>query len=941
MPKETLQSTIDYLKDNKTVTLANLVEIELPSPINAPNKLYLTDFGRDITYNGNEYKAGLIKSIGDIKHTHKLSAHTTSVTLSGVDDDLVKTAMEDYSYIGNSMDIYRTHVKPDGTLLPYYADGTARYLLNGTIVEVSASDTVNPSSKGSSTITFKCSNEFYDLDKIAGRYTSDEAHRALAVNSAGVVLPSDAVKREEYKGDLGFFHADQSINILAQYQTTETRYKMKKTSSMLGLKTSYSLKEYEAEVTKTVDLRYNLAGKFLPIIYGVRKVDGIPIFADTDHDDPNKVTVVYALCEGEIEGLLDIWLDDNPTVCFDSNDAEGRPCIGTKRGTGSTIVGSDGAVTSHGSTITINDGAGDIKVTVYHGLANQTADPGLVAKAAAGNFYMQNLNSVGPEYWDSRFQLLDTAYVVAEYELGPDRLEIPPISAEVRGRKIRTYSDTTTFTEDFTSLNAAWQAYDYLTSTRFGMGVATERVDLEEFITAAGLFDLTDLSYSSSWCPFWAYLGWPDNSEDNRAVMQMNVVLKSEETLFKNMEALLNQSVSSLNIVNGLYTMTVESSTDSVLDITIDDVIGGGLRASDVTVKNKFNSVSTTIEDPAKGWTDSNVLFYNSDFKAEDDGVEKSLKLAFPFITNYYTARSMSERELKKSRYNREVVLTLPFYAVYLPINKPVTITYSRYGWDKKQFLIRKTSNKQNGKVQVTLREYADDVFINSPQSNVSEDQIPATSNLVRSPREAQYDLPPADSVVLGINGVLSWLPSTSSGVESYSVRIVGRSDFYSVIPVNAVDRMYVNILNLPAGTYTFQVRAIAPSINKTSAPTELTIAIDPFMNLPKVTNFVLNNGDANGVWASNAPEFEWDAGSDFSSYNLEILDTNGDAIDAVSINGGNTYTWDFTRNIDIYAATNSGAVGYYREINARIKGVSVAGNSSYQWRYVNDNNSE
>lgn len=940
MAKEILQSTLDYLRTNKSITLANLVEIELPSPIGAPNTMYITDYSRDITYNGNVYVSGILKatnSIGDIKQTHKFTAHTTSVVLSGVLDDLILSAMDDYSYIGNSINILRTHVLPDGSLLPYYADGTPRYLLNGTIVEVSATDVVSATSKGTSTITFKCSNEFYDLDKVSGRYTSDEAHRALVVDQNGTLVPSDSARRTEYKADLGFFHADQSINILAEYQALETKYKMKKKSSWGGLKTSYSMKTYEEEVTRTVDLRYNLAGKYLPVIYGVRKVDGIPIFADTDENNPNKVTVVYALCEGEIEGLLDIWVGDNPTVCFDDSDSVGRPCISSKRTTGGTITGTAGAVTTHGSTITINDGNGDIKVTVYHGLADQVADPTLVAKAAASGFFRQVLDGIGPEYWDDRFKLLDTAYIVVEYNLNADRLEVPSISAEVRGRKIRTYSSSTVYQDDVTSLDPAWQVYDYLTSNIFGMGVSSDRVDIGEFLEASELFSAIDNSYDTSWCPYWAYLGWPDSSsEENKAVMQMNVVLKTEETLFKNMEGMLSQSMSSLNIVNGKYTITVESATDSVMDITIDDVVGGNLQASDVTVKNKYNSVSTAIEDPAKGWKDSNVLFYNSEFKDEDSGVTKSLNMTFPYITNYYTARSMSERELKKSRYNREVTVTLPFYAVYLPINKPVTITYPRYGWVSKQFLIRKTASKQNGKVSVTLREYADDVFINSPQTNISVSQLPTTSNLVRSPLDVQYALPPIDTEVLGINGVLSWLPSTTASVDLYTVRIVGRSDYYSVVPTNQVDRMYVNILNLPAGVYTFQVRALSSSTNSSSSPTELTVTIDPYLNLPAVTNFRLANGNTDGVWASNAPEFIWDMGDEFTSFDLEIID-DPDSIDAVLVNGVNEYTWDFTRNISIYAATNSGAVGYYRRVNARIRGINAEGNKSYQWSYVND----
>jgi hypothetical protein len=123
------------------------------------------------------------------------------------------------------------------------------------------------------------------------------------------------------------------------------------------------------------------------------------------------------------------------------------------------------------------------------------------------------------------------------------------------------------------------------------------------------------------------------------------------------------------------------------------------------------------------------------------------------------------------------------------------------------------------------------------------------------------------------------------------------------------------------------------------SSPADIAVVVDPIKNLPKVENFILTNGDANGVWASDAPEFQWSLDPAFSNYTLEILDNTQDIVDSIQINSGNTYTWDFARNISIYAASNGGALGYYRDIDARIVGNSAEGNSSIDWRYVNDNN--
>ncbi|AZV01997.1 tail fiber protein [Aeromonas phage Akh-2] len=80
---------------------------------------------------------------------------------------------------------------------------------------------------------------------------------------------------------------------------------------------NYNLVEYYETVEKSVDLSFNLSAKYLPVIYGTQFVGGIPIFADTDKNNPNTVWVVYAVCEGEIEGFLDIHIDDKPLICID------------------------------------------------------------------------------------------------------------------------------------------------------------------------------------------------------------------------------------------------------------------------------------------------------------------------------------------------------------------------------------------------------------------------------------------------------------------------------------------------------------------------------------------------------------------------------------------------------------------------------------------------
>jgi len=91
----------------------------------------------------------------------------------------------------------------------------------------------------------------------------------------------------------------------------------------VGMK-KYKQIEYQVEVDREADLRFNLDAKYLPVIYGVNKIDSIPVFVDTLANDSRKVFVAYAICEGEVAGIYDMYFDDTTSICIDKNDNETR-----------------------------------------------------------------------------------------------------------------------------------------------------------------------------------------------------------------------------------------------------------------------------------------------------------------------------------------------------------------------------------------------------------------------------------------------------------------------------------------------------------------------------------------------------------------------------------------------------------------------------------------
>ncbi|WBF79375.1 putative baseplate hub protein [Aeromonas phage vB_AdhS_TS3] len=86
---------------------------------------------------------------------------------------------------------------------------------------------------------------------------------------------------------------------------------------------------------------------------------------------------------------------------------------------------------------------------------------------------------------------------------------------------------------------------------------------------------------------------------------------------------------------------------------------------------------------------------------------EKKLNLTFPGVTNYYTARSMAARELKKSRYSRTIEGIRPDANLfYLLPNDPITITYNRYNYQDKTFFVESIQTDSKGMIELKLTEY-------------------------------------------------------------------------------------------------------------------------------------------------------------------------------------------------------------------------------------------
>lgn len=941
-----------YLDNTSRVRIANLVRVVIASSV----YVYFTDYGRDITFKGSVYRSGKLKSISNLKQARDLNTQTINLVVSGaVADEVSRFIDNSASLLDNEVTIWQAYLDEDNNIIPWDPITNDPYIwFQGRISQGSISDSLNLSAS-SSTITWTCSNDFFDFTQISGRFTDDASHRGLVV-VGGSLVPSGSAKKPEYQEDYGFYHANKSVSFLGKYQTKEERYKLKSKrsgglSGLMGGK-KYSLTTYWETVTREVDLSLNLDAKYLPVIYGVQKTSGIPIFADTEKDNPNSVWVVYAVCEGEIEGFLDVIIDDKPMVCYDDADDEDRVCFGRKKVNGDTmnvvVSGQSGTPTgqapsTHGQEYVYDDTDGVIRIWTYHGKADQTAAQVLVNKALAGDFFLQKDANAGSEWWDSRFKLLDTAYCIVNFTLSSNRTNIPSMDFEVLGRKVQQFTtNTSTYISNKTSLVLPYQILDYLQSETFGPGIPLSSINVGSIFECANLCKLADTSYDYSWNKYWRYCGWETWDNSHRFKIQTNVTLDTSNSVFKNIQGLLNQGIMALCNFNGQYYLTMEREMTPVVHIDGGQLLDGSISIVDTTGRNKFNSVQATILDPANNWKSTSISFFNSTYLTEDNYSEKKMSLVLDYITNYYTARSFVERELKKSRFSREVTLTLPFKYFGLLPNDAVTLSYARYGFDHKNFIVSDIDYSATGRYSVTLQEYDPDVFINSNQTDNSSNQVPTITNLILPPRNLAY-VPEGILGVdkLGINGYLNWTTSQSTKVLYYSVYISGILEPIIVDAVKGQINYSFALSNLASGNYTFEVRAVDGDGFRSKAAV-LSVYINSSFNLAQVSNFQVTNktsDDANQFFGGYI-NLTWDANPeeayiDGIYYDLEIYNNLGTLLRNVQITNATTYmyTLDFMK-ADYLALTAT--LGIYREYKFKIKARGLNGEESVSWAEIN-----
>ena len=409
----------------------------------------------------------------------------------------------------------------------------------------------------------------------------------------------------------------------------------------------------------------------IPVVYGTRMLGGTRVFVETSGTDNQYLYVALVLCEGEINDITEIRIDDKP-VTWASDLADNT----------AVEVGS-------GDSNFYKDSASLIRVEPHFGSDSQTAST-----------LLSTLSS-----WGTNHRLRGLAYLALRFKWNEDAFgSIPKIQAVVQGKKVVTLAANLSEQTASFSSNPAFCLLDYLRNERYGKGIATANIDLQSFYDASQVAVTQVTPYSGG-------------SDIN--IFDCNAVLDTTKKLIENTRILLRGCRGYLPYTAGKYSLIIESTGTASITLTEDDIFGGFSLASE-DKNNKYNRVICSFVNPDRNHQVDEVQFppiddsglasadQHATMKTADGGFLLEGRFDFQTLTSPYQAEEMAEVILRRSRDALKLNINASGKAYDLAIGDIVNITHSSVGFSAKPFRVNSISFNEDFTVGLNLIEHQD-----------------------------------------------------------------------------------------------------------------------------------------------------------------------------------------------------------------------------------------
>ena len=388
----------------------------------------------------------------------------------------------------------------------------------------------------------------------------------------------------------------------------------------------------------------------IPVIYGTRRAGGNRIFVGSSGTDNNFLHVVLLVCEGEIDGFENIYIDDSQ-LRFSGGFSGG---VLTEATSHSPV----GAIERNelGNDENTDKFSGLTRIRVHNGGLNQSADSALTSEISQ---------------WTGDHRLRGRAYVYARFEYDQDTFGgIPNITCDVRGKIVKSVSGNAISDTLAYSNNPALCFRDYLINDDYGRGLLESSIDDDKIIEAATYCEeeITLLDSGGA-------------SISTGARYTCDGRLNTSASLYDNTKKILTTMRGFLVFSGGDYRLVLDKAETSEVLYDESNIIGS-LNVDLGTKKNTLNKMRVTFWNPDKNGEDDTIIIDQPIIRnLLDNDVKLSREIQLPFCNSPHTARYLANQEIEQSRQQIHVSFGTGIAGLRNDIGDIIRIRHAQIGW--------------------------------------------------------------------------------------------------------------------------------------------------------------------------------------------------------------------------------------------------------------------
>lgn len=372
----------------------------------------------------------------------------------------------------------------------------------------------------------------------------------------------------------------------------------------------------------------------VPIVYGQTRYAGSLAFAETNGSNNEFLDLVIVWGEGEIDSVVNLYFNDLEASANFSGLYE-----------------------------------------AYHhtGSDSQTADATLAGRSSS---------------WTTSHRLRGLAYSYIRLIYDKNQAEkwpgVPVISADIKGRLLYDVRDASTAWKN----NPALAIYDYLTDTRYGIGIPAAQINTDMFGTAANDCDTTITTPAGSVAQYTA-----------------DGLLSPDDAPLDNLRRLLSSCRGYLTYSGGQYGLLIDQSEASSFSFDSTNM-RGPVRAVFDSRNLRVNAVRARFYDEDRRYQPDFYVYSDSSDLTADNNVKLEASIDLSFTTNIYRARLIAELVEKESRYGIFAEFEANLEGLRCEVGDVVDVTDDKLSWSGKYFRVMRIDFVSASTVRVSVREY-------------------------------------------------------------------------------------------------------------------------------------------------------------------------------------------------------------------------------------------